>query len=69
MPNPTVEIKLEDVLAKIDSRLERLETGLSDVKEIANRIDGNVLGLDKLLDILESRVNSLTGWLITLDVS
>ncbi len=64
MPNPTVEVKLEDVLAKIDSRLERLEMGQADIKEAVNKVQGTVSGIDKRLDNLEGRVNSLTGWLI-----
>ena len=57
MPTPTVEIKLEDVLAKIDNRLERIEGELTDIKvsqaEIRDEIktlDEKVTGIGKRLE-------------------
>ncbi len=64
MSLPSVEIKLEDVLAKIDSRLERMENELTDIKIAQARmeeklsgqinvVDEKVTGLGKRLDFQE----------------
>ena len=64
MALPSVEIKLEDVLAKIDSRLERIENDLTDIKVNQvrmeeklsgqiNVVDEKVTGLSKRLDFQE----------------
>jgi archaellum component FlaC len=49
MPNPTIEVKLEDVLAKIDSRLEHIENGLTDLKISQIEIKGEIKALDEKL--------------------
>ncbi|MEB3192985.1 MAG: hypothetical protein VKL42_21795 [Snowella sp.] len=49
MPNPTIEVKLEDVLAKIDSRLEHIENGLMDLKISQVEIKGEIKALDEKL--------------------
>ncbi|MFM7579789.1 MAG: DUF4164 domain-containing protein [Microcystaceae cyanobacterium] len=64
MALPSVEIKLEDVLAKMDSRLERIENDLTDIKVNQARmeeklsgqisvVDEKVTGLSKRLDFQE----------------
>ena len=45
MPNPTVEIKLEDVLAKIDNRLFSIENELTDIKVSQAEIRGDISNL------------------------
>ena len=49
-----VETELKDVLAKIDSRLERIETDLTTVKISQAR-------MEEKLDSLDDRVRSLEG--------
>jgi hypothetical protein len=64
MSLPTVEIRLEDVLVKIDNRLERIESELTDIKIAQARmeerlsgqisvVDEKVTGLGKRLDFQE----------------
>ena len=48
--SPTiVEVKLEDILAKIDSRLEHIENGLTDLKISQVEIKGEIKALDEKL--------------------
>ncbi|BFM38914.1 hemolysin XhlA family protein [Synechocystis sp. LKSZ1] len=49
-----VETELKDVLAKIDSRLERIETDLTDIKISQAR-------MEEKLDSLDDRVRNLEG--------
>jgi predicted nucleic acid-binding Zn-ribbon protein len=49
MPPTIVEVKLEDVLAKIDSRLEHIENGLTDLKISQVEIKGEIKALDEKL--------------------
>lgn len=54
MSNPvTIETDLKDILAKIDSRLDRMEQKLETLPRIEARLDG----LDKRVENLENRVN------------
>lgn len=54
MSNPViVETDLKDVLAKIDSRLERIEIKLEALPRIEEKLDG----LDKWVDKLETSQN------------
>jgi chaperonin cofactor prefoldin len=54
MSNPViVETDLKDVLAKIDSRLERIEINLEALPRIEEKLDG----LDKRVDKLETSQN------------
>lgn len=49
MPPTIVEVKLEDILAKIDSRLEHIENGLTDLKISQVEIKGEIKALDEKL--------------------
>ncbi|MFM7578930.1 MAG: DUF4164 domain-containing protein, partial [Microcystaceae cyanobacterium] len=49
MPPTIVEVKLEDILAKIDSRLENIENGLTDLKISQVEIKGEIKALDEKL--------------------
>jgi chaperonin cofactor prefoldin len=54
MSNPViVETDLKDVLAKIDSRLERIEIKLESLPRIEEKLDG----LEKRVDKLETSQN------------
>ena len=64
MPPTVIETKLEDILAKIDNRLERIENELTDLKVNQARmeeklsgqislVDEKVTGLGKRLDFQE----------------
>jgi hypothetical protein len=50
--------------AKSDANQARLEASLNDLKIEMGKISEKVSGIDKRLDIIENRVNGLTGWLI-----
>ncbi len=57
-PN-TVEIKLEDVLTKIDSRLERIESELTDIKVSQAEIRGDIANLKTELTLTRDDVKDL----------
>ncbi|MFM8294518.1 MAG: hypothetical protein ACKN9E_08240 [Microcystaceae cyanobacterium] len=61
MALPTVEIKLEDVLAKIDSRLERIESDLTDIKVSQAEIRGDIANLKTELTLTREDVKDLKG--------
>lgn len=61
MALPTVEIKLEDVLAKIDSRLERIESELTDIKVSQAEIRGDIANLKTELTLTREDVKDLKG--------
>ena len=61
MPNPTVEVKLEDVLAKIDNRLERIESELTDIKVSQAEIRGDIANLKTELTLTRDDVKDLKG--------
>lgn len=60
----TLEVDLGKILEKIDSRLERLEAGQAEMKTAIATIDQKVTDTGKRLDSIETRVGSLTGWII-----
>ena len=49
MPPTMVEVKLEDVLVRIDSWLEQIENGLTDLKISQVEIKGEIKALDEKL--------------------
>ncbi|PZV22279.1 MAG: hypothetical protein DCF12_20740 [Snowella sp.] len=53
--------ELKDLITDLKVNQVRMEKRLSG--QMAT-LDEKVLGIDKRLDIIESRVNGLTGWLI-----
>ena len=53
--------ELKDLITDLKVNQVRMEERLSG--QMAT-LDEKVLGIDKRLDIIESRVNGLTGWLI-----
>ncbi|MBJ7900986.1 MAG: hypothetical protein GC158_13960 [Cyanobacteria bacterium RI_101] len=60
----TIETELSKILDKIDSRLERLESGQADMKAALATLDQKVTDTGKRLDSIEARVGGLTGWII-----
>jgi chromosome segregation ATPase len=68
MPPTIVEVKLEDILAKIDSRLENIENGLTDLKISQVEIKGEIKALDeKLSGQVKTLDEKLSGQVKTLD--
>ena len=53
MSLPTIETKLEDVLIKIDNRLERIENELTNIKvsqaRMEEKLSGQIIALDERL--------------------
>ncbi len=47
-----------------DSDLKEIKDLITDIKVSQAEIKGQLNGIDKRLEIVESRINSLTGWLI-----
>ena len=70
MPTLT-DTDLKEIKDLITSGLSRLDTEITEIKIGQERLSGQIMTLDekvsgtnKRLDIIENRVNSLTGWLI-----
>jgi chromosome segregation ATPase len=59
MTAQTVEVKLEDVLAKIDNRLERIESELTDIKVSQAEIRGDIANLKTELTLTRDDVKDL----------
>ena len=59
MSLPSVEIKLEDVLARIDNRLERIESELTDIKVSQAEIRGDIANLKTELTLTRDDVKDL----------
>ena len=62
---------LKEIKDLITSGFSRLDAEITEIKIGQERLSGQIMTLDekvsgtnKRLDIIESRVNSLTGWLI-----
>jgi tetrahydromethanopterin S-methyltransferase subunit F len=47
-----------------DSDLKEIKDILTDIKVSQGKIEAQITGIDKRLDVIEARVNGLTGWLI-----
>ncbi|MGL5034796.1 MAG: hypothetical protein ACRC6M_13450 [Microcystaceae cyanobacterium] len=56
-----VEIKLEDVLAKIDNRLAHIESDLTDLKISQTEIRGDIANLKTELTLTREDVKELKG--------
>jgi len=68
MPNPTVEIKLEDILVSIQKDLGDLKNGVNDLKVFQAEIKGEIKTLDeKLTGQITALDQRLTGQIKTLD--
>ncbi len=58
MPPTIVETKLEDILAKMDNRLERIETELINLKVSQSEIRGDIKALDEKVTGLGKRLEN-----------
>jgi tetrahydromethanopterin S-methyltransferase subunit F len=47
-----------------DSDLKEIKDLITDVKVSQGKIEGQLMGIDKRLDVIEARLNGLTGWFI-----
>lgn len=61
---PTIETDLKEILAKIDSRLDRMEESLNDLKVSQAGITGKLDSVDFRLSQLESSQNKQIWTLI-----
>ena len=59
MPPTIVETKLEDVLAKMDSRLERIENDLTEIKVSQAEVRGDIANLKTELTLTREDVKDL----------
>jgi len=57
--NNIIETDLKDVLARIDGRLDRIETDLTDLKIAQTKLDGNLVRIEDKIDNLDHRVQGL----------
>ena len=57
----TIETELKDILAKIDSRLDRIETDLTDLKIAQTEIKGDLNTLKTELTFVREDVRDLKG--------
>jgi tetrahydromethanopterin S-methyltransferase subunit F len=48
----------------IESDLNEIKNLIADIKIGQGEMKGQLAGIDQQLDVIESRVNGLTGWLI-----
>ncbi len=58
MPPTIVETKLEDILAKMDNRLERIENELINLKVSQTEIRGDIKALDEKVTGLGKRLEN-----------
>lgn len=47
-----------------DSDLKEIKDLITDIKVSQGEMKAQLTGIDKRLDVIEARVNGLTGWLI-----
>ena len=66
MPPTTVEIRLEDVLIKMENRLERIENELTDLKVNQSRMEEKLDAIDTSLSELKKQTDKQDNrlWLL-----